>query len=143
MEETMKVIWKRPDGFHNASPSDYITVDIASNAKIWLHKMDQENFPFRISSDWQEEETTIKLNRLVNLLNKPTQSWLDWLQFDFNHSKTDNLDLYLNTLTTWLTSIEAHLKGDTWEIDIMQSTIAEIKKKLLHHREKLEQQLHQ
>ena len=51
----MNVIWKRPDGFHNASPSDYVTVDITSNAKIWLHKRDQENFPFRVSGDWQEE----------------------------------------------------------------------------------------
>ena len=133
----MNVIWKRPDGFHNASPSDYVTVDITSNAKIWLHKRDQENFPFRISGDWQEEESTIKLNRLVNLLSKPTQNWLEWLQSDFHHSKTDNLELYLNALTSWLTRFEDHLKGDAWEVDIMQSTLVEIKKKLLEHNKRL------
>ena len=91
----MKVIWKRPDGFHDASPSDYLTIEIASKAKLWLHKKDEENFPFRISGGWQDEETTKKLNRLVNLLNKSSEKWDEWLRLDFSHSKLDSYHLYL------------------------------------------------
>ena len=40
----MHVIWKRPDGFHAASPADFEVVELTSSAKLWLHKRDQENF---------------------------------------------------------------------------------------------------
>lgn len=130
----MKVIWKRPDGFHDASPSDYLTIEIASKAKLWLHKKDEENFPFRISGGWQDEETTKKLNRLVNLLNKSSEKWDEWLRLDFSHSKLDNYHLYLESLAKWLNNIKGDLKGDTWEVEIMKETICEIERKLDEHK---------
>ena len=75
----MKVIWKRPDGFLGSDPSDFSVFEMASKSKLWLHKKDHENFPFRISGGWQDEESTRKLNVLVNLLSQNEESWKKWL----------------------------------------------------------------
>lgn len=122
----MKVIWKRPDGFHGAKPSDYYVVQVANNANIWLHKSDSDNFPFRISGGWQDEEATSKLNQLVNLLGKPEDAWLSYLVNDFHHSHAENGDLYLQNLDKWLAQLLGNLKGDNWEIIIMQEVLQEI-----------------
>ena len=54
--DNSSVIWKRPDGFHGANPSDFMVVDIGSESRLWLHKSDFENFPFRISGSWSGEK---------------------------------------------------------------------------------------
>ena len=66
----MKVIWKRPDGFLKSIPSDFMVLEMPSQSKLWLHRSDQDNFPFRISGGWQDEESTSKLNQMVNLLSQ-------------------------------------------------------------------------
>jgi elongation factor P hydroxylase len=65
----MFVVWKRPDGYHDATPSDFQIVEAGANARIWLHKSDREWYPFRISGGWQESDATRRLNGLVNLPN--------------------------------------------------------------------------
>ena len=127
VEDTfMKVIWKRPDGFHQASPSDYIVVDISSHSRLWLHKTDQENFPFRVSGGWQDEKATRKLNRLVNLLTKSSTEWIRHLTEIFEDSKTEDGESFLKTMVDWLGDIKRSLKGDTWEVDIMNETINQV-----------------
>ncbi len=122
----MNVVWKRPDGFHEASPQDFTIIEIANQAKIWLHKSDQDNYPFRVSGGWKDENATIKLNRLVNLLGKDGRNWLAFLSHDFNNSKAENLETYCSQLILWLEELSTNLKGDTWETDIMHQTFEEI-----------------
>lgn len=126
----MKVIWKRPDGFHSAAPSDYEVVPVANSAKIWLHKHDNQNFPFRISGGWQDEAATKKLNQLVNLLNKEDSLWLDHLSESYFHSKAENPGVFVESLHSWLQEITENLKGDHWEVTIMGEVIAEVANKI-------------
>ena len=75
MEKT-SVIWKRPDGFHGAAPEDFVVVDIGGESRLWLHKTDHDNFPFRVSGTWQGEDLSKKVNKLVNLISKQKKEWL-------------------------------------------------------------------
>ena len=115
----MKVIWKRPDGFHEASPSDYSIVEVSQNSRIWLHKRDQENYPFRVSGGWQDEDATQRLNRYVNLLGKPSKEWVRYLTELFDHSDMDNPQSFLTKEEAWFDELAQNLKGDTWEMQIM------------------------
>jgi hypothetical protein len=126
----MKVIWKRPDGFHEASPSDYLVVEVSEHSRIWLHKRDQENYPFRVSGGWQDEEASHKLNRLVNLITKSREEWARYLTELFNHSTTDSPQNFLKREAEWIDELTKNLKGDTWELEIMGETLKEIKRKL-------------
>ena len=128
----MKVIWKRPDGFHEASPSDYVVVEVSANIRIWLHKRDQENYPFRVSGGWQDEPASQKLNRFVNLIHKPTPDWVLFLTELFNHSDTDSPQNFLKREVEWLNELGRNLKGDTWEVEIMSDTLKELKNKIEH-----------
>ncbi len=125
----MKVIWKRPDGFHEALPTDYVVVEVSENSRIWLHKQDQENYPFRVSGGWQDETATQKLNRLVNLIPKSAKEWTAYLTELFNHSSTDNAKNFLKHEQDWLDELAKNLKGDTWELEIMVETLKRLKKK--------------
>ncbi len=127
---SMKVIWKRPDGFHGAKPSDYYVVQVANNANIWLHRSDRDNFPFRISGGWQDEEATCKLNRLVNLLGRTQAEWLEYLRQDFHHSRAESAEAYSQALNAWLTSLQSNLKGDHWEIIIMEEVLQDLRQQL-------------
>ena len=126
----MKVVWKRPDGFLGSNPSDFSVYEMPSKSKLWLHKTDHENFPFRISGGWQDEESTRKLNHLVNLLNKSEPSWKNWLERDFFDSKLEKAELYVDSLKLWLGSVRENLKGDTWEKEIMSEALNEIEVKV-------------
>lgn len=120
----MNVIWKRPDGYHGAKPSDYVVLDLPSLAsKIWLHRTDKENFPFRISGGWQEELASKRLNGLVHLLDKPETAWRAFLHAQFEHSKFEDLSSFMEDLLSWLKELQGYLKGDTWEIAIMKDTL--------------------
>ena len=133
----MKVIWKRPDGFHGAAPHDYIVIDIAAKSKIWLHKEDRENYPFRVSGGWQDETSTIKLNRMVNLLNQPYTKWLECCSADYDESQQTSPQAYIDSLADWLNELKSNLKGDKWEADIMMQAFDEIMSNLKEFREKL------
>lgn len=124
----MSVIWKRPDGFHGASPSDYYVIDIKGNSKVWLHKHDDTNYPFRVSGGWQDEDATCKLNKLVNLLarKEDIRAWINFLQEDFNNSTTENSGQYYIEIIKWLQSMKSELKGDNWEVEIMSAVLEEV-----------------
>ena len=122
----MFVVWKRPDGFLGAEPKDFKVVDIGDHARIWLHKKDVNWFPFRISGGWQEQEATQRLNRLVNLIGKPSSSWVKHLIHEFHHSMTDDGKKFFQETVAWLGSLLENLKGDTWEVEIMSHAIREV-----------------
>ncbi|MBP6219239.1 MAG: hypothetical protein KA436_11685 [Oligoflexales bacterium] len=124
---SMKVIWKRPDGFHGASPSDFTLTPLSSQAKIWLHKTDSANFPFRLSGGWQDEEATHKLNRLVNLLGKPSADWVSHLLKIYHDSKIEDPTAFLLSLISWIDEVSSQLKGDAWELEIMGETLTELR----------------
>lgn len=126
----MHVIWKRPDGLYGADPSDFVVVEIGNHSKIWLHRRDHANFPFRIAGGWQESEATVRLNNLVNLLNKGDSEWLDCLTRIFNDHMQDDPSKFINELARWVEDLRLHLKGDTWELEIMQETFTEIGNRL-------------
>lgn len=126
----MKVVWKRPDGFLESVPNDFTVLEMPSKSKLWLHKRDHKNFPFRISGGWQDEESTRKLNTLVNLLAKPMESWQEWLEQDFFNSKLEKSDLHKDSLKGWLKTVKENLKGDTWELEIMGEALEEIHKQI-------------
>ena len=122
----MFVVWKRPDGFHGAAPTDFKVVDIGSQARIWLHRTDTQNFPFRISGGWQESEATVRLNTLVNLIDHPKDAWTNQLIKTYNNSMTDSPATYYSEKLKWLGEVNSHLKGDTWEVEIMAKVVAEV-----------------
>ncbi len=126
----MNVIWKRPDGFHDATPEDYIVVEVADKSRLWLHKKDKENFPFRVSGGWQDEDSTRKLNNLVNLLTESDITWKSFLKKGFHDSSQDKFSAYLEELKLWLTELEDKFKGDAWEVDIMEDTLNHVKQKI-------------
>ena len=120
----MKVIWKRPDGFHNASPENYKVVQLASGANIWLHRENTEWYPFRVSGDWAKEEGTIKLNRLINLLPNKDANWADHLIEIYFDAPTGDPEQFITDFIKWLDKVKNHLKGDTWELDIMEQVVS-------------------
>jgi len=122
----MHVVWRRPDGFHGATPNDFKVVEIAGHSRIWLHKTDRDWFPFRISGGWQDDEATRRLNCLVNLVNEPDSEWVARLVKSFHHSVGDDPASFLSELETWLGELKTSLKGDKWEIEIMNETLIEI-----------------
>lgn len=122
----MHVIWKRPDGFHDANPADFMVVNLGNRSKLWLHKRDHSWFPFRVAGGWQESEATQRLNRLVNLLPQDDQAWVDALLKIFDDSMGDDAARFIDDLTRWVLDLRNHLKGDTWEIDIMSQALAEV-----------------
>lgn len=130
-EVCMKVVWKRPDGFLESVPNDFTVFEMPSKSKLWLHKRDHENFPFRISGGWQDEESTRKLNALVNLLVQPERSWEVWFDEDFANSKLETTTLHREALREWLKTVKDNLKGDTWELEIMTEALEEIEKRVV------------
>ena len=126
----MKVIWKRPDGFLNAQPSDFKVVDLDGHFKIWLHKSDHTWFPFRVSGDWKEEESTKLLNLWINLLDQDDDQWHQSLKKQFGHSKVEDPNTFVRDTFQWLNHLQLHLKGDTWELEIMNKTMDCIQNRL-------------
>jgi len=122
----MHVIWRRPDGFHDADPSDFVVVNLGKHSKLWLHKKYDTHFPFRIAGGWQETEATARLNRLVNLLRQEDPAWVDALLRIFNDSMGDDAGRFLDDISRWVTDLRHHLKGDTWELEIMSQALSEV-----------------
>ena len=126
----MHVVWKRPDGFHGANPEDYVVVNVGTRAKIWLHRTDRTHFPFRIAGGWQETESTARLNQLVNLLCREDQGWLEALVRMYDDTLGDDPGRFIDELARWVRDLCHHLKGDTWELDIMTYTLTEVADRL-------------
>lgn len=127
---TLKVIWKRPDGFHNASPEDYRIVQLESGAKLWLHRENVDWYPFRVSGGWADEELTRKLNRLTNLLDHDDEKFVSMLTDDFFNSEAGEADQYAAELLSFISKVSENLKGDTWEVDIMSEAIEMLQSKI-------------
>lgn len=126
----MKVVWKRPDGYHGASPSDYYVIEVSSGTRIWLHKTDKENFPFRVSGGWLDEGASRRLNMMVNLLPEKEDIWNEFLTASFANAHTDSFDTYLQNEMTWVNELARFLKGDNWEIAIMTETLHALRRRL-------------
>jgi len=126
----MHVIWKRPDGFHGAAPADFEIVELANQTCFWLHKKDRKWYPFRVAGGWQEQESTKRLNTFVNLISQPKEKWLDCTIKMFHNSMVEEPKKFYTDLTSWLADLRNHLKGDTWEVDIMDQAITEVKENL-------------
>lgn len=119
----MHVIWKRPDGYHGASPEDFLAIDVGSHSRLWLHKSDKDAYPFRVSGGWEEDDTSHKLNNFVNLLGQEPKLWLEHLNNVYSHSMKDSRDVFIENQLKWLRELSHHLKGDSWEVDIMDQAI--------------------
>jgi len=126
----MRVIWKRPDGFHGADPSDFKVVELDGHTTFWLHKSDRQWFPFRISGGWQESEATKRLNALINLLGSEKGVWTDAIVGIFNDTMNDDPEIFIKELKTWVGDLRNHLKGDTWEVDIMNQALQQVTDRL-------------
>lgn len=122
----MHVIWKRPDGFHGADPTDFMVVELSGSSKLWLHKKDTAWFPFRIAGGWQEQEATQRLNLLVNLLNQDDRAWVDALHKMFDDTMADDPSKFIEDVQSWLADLKEHLKGDTWELEIMAQALTDV-----------------
>lgn len=127
----MHVIWRRPDGFHNASPLDYDVVELDGHARLWLHKTDKDEYPFRISGGWEAKEQTKRLNNFANLLPHGKEKWVAYLRDLYNHSMSEKAPEFYQEIVTWLDTLPDHLKGDTWEVEILNQAITTARAKLL------------
>ena len=119
----MHLIWKRPDGFHGASPSDFSVFELDGHSRLWLHKTDKDQYPFRISGGWEDREATVRLNNLINLLPAPQGEWVSYLKGSYNHSMKDGADEFYDDIRKWLGELSGNLKGDTWEVEILSQAL--------------------
>lgn len=126
----MQVIWKRPDGHHDAAPSDFRILDLAGHSKIWLHKTDHKWFPFRISGGWQDEEETQKLNAMINLIDAEDKDWVEGIVDIYGNSDSSEGEAFIENIDKWLNLLSKSLKGDTWERDIMENVLTIVQTRL-------------
>jgi hypothetical protein len=128
-EKPLHVIWRRPDGYHGAHPSDYRVLEIG-DCKLWLHKKDREQFPFKISGGWGEAESTGRLNNLINALDEDDAQFARVMERAFHKGMQDDPVTFIKDKLDWIASLEARLKGDTWETEIMASVLQLLRKKV-------------
>ncbi len=131
----MHLIWKRPDGFHGASPSDFSVLELGGHSRLWLHRTDKDQYPFRIAGGWEENTGTVRLNNLVNLLPLGQKEWLSYLNHSFDHSMKDDRTIFVEELTEWLQSLKEHVKGDTWETEILQQALRLMSERVQSYKE--------
>jgi hypothetical protein len=128
----MHVIWKRPDGFHNALPEDFRRVSLSNGAQLWLHRFELQWYPFQISGDWSGQDDTKRLNRLVNMLDAGREDWTTFLQQaadnDISSKKEgpDAVPVAAKNALQWLEKIDKSVKGDTWEAEIIHCALRDL-----------------
>ena len=120
----MHLVWKRPDGYLGAKPSDFVVCELADHSNLWLHKVDKDQYPFRVSGGWEDIDLSVSLNNLVNLIPAEDSAWVDHLNNCFDHSMDDSKSDYLATTLKWLGELEKVAKGDTWEVEILEQAVA-------------------
>lgn len=126
----MFVVWRRPDGFHGASPGDFVAMQFGGGSRIWLHRAEKDWYPFRVSGGWQDDEHTKRLNRFANLLGAPGDLWVDHLVRSYGNSMGDEPVTFLRDLETWLAELRGVLKGDKWEVEILAEAFDEIARQI-------------
>jgi hypothetical protein len=127
----MHVIWKRPDGFQNAVPEDFRRVALSNGAQLWLHRHELDWYPFQVSGDWTGQEQTKRLNRLVNLLDSPDSAWRHFLEHYYDDEMGEGtVSSAVQGISTWMDDLKSHIRGNTWEMEIINCALADIRKKL-------------
>ena len=129
----MHIIWKRPDGFQNAHPEDFRRVPLSNGAQLWLHRHELDWYPFQVSGDWAGQEQTVRLNRLVNLVDATDAAWRNFLE----HYNDDELApenatpaAACDALSRWLEELKDVVKGNTWEAEIMCCALGDVQTRL-------------
>jgi hypothetical protein len=129
----MHIIWKRPDGFQNAQPEDFRRVPLSNGAQLWLHRHELDWYPFQVSGDWAGQDQTVRLNRLVNLVDATDSAWIHFLEHysddelaPTEHSVSGSYDL----IVRWIEELKDALKGNTWEVEIMGCALADIQERV-------------
>ncbi len=128
----MHIIWKRPDGFQNAVPEDFRRVQLSNGAQLWLHRHELDWYPFQVSGDWAGQDQTVRLNRLVNLVDANDAAWSHFMEHlhDDDFSKGQTLQASAVELINWIEEIKSSVKGTTWELDIIVCAFSDLQTRL-------------
>ena len=130
----MHVIWKRPDGFQNALPNDFRRISLSNGAHLWLHRHELDWYPFQVSGDWEGQDQTKRLNRLVNMLDAPNASWQSYLEQlsddDLNLKEGQSFPVVAQSLSSWVGELTRSAKGHTWEVEIVRCALKDVLEKL-------------
>ncbi|MES2615552.1 MAG: hypothetical protein V4591_09065 [Bdellovibrionota bacterium] len=131
----MHVIWKRPDGFQNALPEDFRRVALSNGAQLWLHRHEQEWYPFQVSGDWSGQPDTKRLNRLINKIDASDAAWKSFLEHSLddeigNNSATATLASVAKEHMEWLRTVDKAVKGNAWEVEIVRCALADVMEKV-------------
>lgn len=122
----MHIIWKRPDGFQNAQPTDFRRVELSNGAQLWLHATEKDWYPFQVSGDWSGQEHTKRLNRLVNVLGHESIPWEEFLNRVTPHTEPLSLAELAQNSIHWIEGLKSSLRGDTWEIEIIDCALNDV-----------------
>jgi len=130
----MYLIWKRPDGFQNALPEDFRRVGLSNGAQLWLHRHEQEWYPFQVSGDWSGQSDTKRLNRLINMIDASSASWKSYLEHALDNEIGTRANTSLGAVAKenleWLKVLEKTIKGNTWEVEIVRCALNDIMEKI-------------
>jgi len=128
----MHLIWKRPDGFQNAVPEDFRLFMLSNGASLWLHRSECDWYPFQVNGDWASQEQTVRINRIVNLLDATDDAWRSFVNQDCGDdlSPQSTPEKHSKGLVEWLESLKACLRGNTWEVDIMTCALGDAQRRL-------------
>lgn len=128
----MHIIWKRPDGFQSAQPSDFYKVPLSNGAQLWLHNREKDWYPFQVSGDWEGQNETQRLNRLVNMLGNDQKEWKSFLEkfHDDDLTQVGDVRSAVGALTVWIEKLKSSIKGHTWELEIIACALTDIQAKL-------------
>jgi hypothetical protein len=126
----MHIIWKRPDGYHDALPEDFHAVELGGRSRIWLHKKDHNQYPFQITGGWEESSSTVRLNNMINLIPQAKSAWLEYLSDQYDNMMADDRKQYIASIKSWLEDLSSHIKGDRWEVDILKEALTVVKQRI-------------
>jgi len=125
----MHIIWKRPDGFQNAQPEDFRRVPLSNGAQLWLHRHELDWYPFQVSGDWAGQDQTVRLNRLVNLVDATDAAWMSFLGHYHDDELTpqeQSLGSACDAIVQWIEDLKGAVKGNTWETEIMTCALGDV-----------------
>jgi hypothetical protein len=128
---SIKLVWKRPDGYLGAKPEDFRILSISGHSNLWVHKTDRDTFPFRLSGDWANEHLSKRLNNLVNLLDDTDDTWrryIEKISDDFEHE--EDFSKVIGGLLSWVEELKKVFKGSSWESDIVANTLNAVQTRL-------------
>ena len=134
LETNMHIIWKRPDGFQNALPEDFRRVALSNGAQLWLHRHEQEWYPFQVSGDWSGQVDTKRLNQFINRLDASPAAWKSFLEHSLDNEIGDHSEPSLNSVAQknieWLKNFDNSVKGNAWEVEIVKCALSDAVKKI-------------